>query len=70
MVKDGVVTDRSYRNNFDNIRYEAYCLPEKVDAVMDFMKSKIDTYHEANAEAFEKVKEAFKNCKLIKITNQ
>lgn len=60
MVNEGTVTDRSYRNNFNNVRYEAYCLVENVDAVMNFMKSKIDEYHLNNVRTFEKVRESFK----------
>lgn len=61
MVDQGTITDRSYYNTYKDVRFEAYCLPEKVDVVMNFMKSKIDQYHQDAIAQLEKVKVAFKN---------
>lgn len=70
VVKNSVVTDKGLYNRFDNVRYEAYCLPENVESVMDFIQHKIDNYHLDSVKIFEKVKKSFNECAKVIVKPQ
>jgi tRNA G37 N-methylase TrmD len=58
--------NEQWRNNFNDVRFEAYCHPRKVDETILSIKDKISEYHHRNVNTFKKVVESFKTCLIIK----